>query len=67
MQYHSYGYNLHDSWWRSDYGPGTQFPHADSSGNQSAFEGTHGCVNMLEENAHWLYDYVDLGTAVIIY
>jgi lipoprotein-anchoring transpeptidase ErfK/SrfK len=67
MQYHSYGYNLHDSWWRAEYGPGTQFPHADSSGNQSAFEGTHGCVNMPEEIAHWLYDYVDLGTAVIIY
>ncbi|SRR5216110_924042 len=67
MQYHSDGYNMHDSWWRADYGPGTQFPHADSSGNQSAFEGSHGCVNIQEDNAHWLYDYVDLDTAVIIY
>jgi hypothetical protein len=67
MQYHSEGYNLHDSWWRNDYGPGTQFPHADSSGNQSAYEGSHGCVNIQEDNAHWLYDFVDLNTPVIVY
>lgn len=67
MQYHTDGYNLHDSWWRNDYGPGTQFPHADSSGNQSAFEGSHGCVNIQEDNAHWLYDYIDVNTPVIIY
>jgi lipoprotein-anchoring transpeptidase ErfK/SrfK len=67
MLYHSGGYNLHDSWWRNDYGPGTQFPHADSSGNQSAYEGSHGCVNIQKDNARWLYGYVDIGTAVIVY
>ena len=67
MLYHSGGYNLHDAWWRNDYGPGTQFPHADSSGNQSAFEGSHGCVNVQEDNAHWLYDFVEVSTPVIIY
>jgi lipoprotein-anchoring transpeptidase ErfK/SrfK len=67
MDYHAGGYNLHDSWWRADYGPGTQFPHPDSTGNASAAQGSHGCVNMTTELAGWLYSYVSIGTPVIIY
>lgn len=67
MLYHSGGYNLHDSWWRADYGKGTEFPHIDATGNQSARQGSHGCVNMQADNAHWLYDYVSLDTAILIY
>jgi lipoprotein-anchoring transpeptidase ErfK/SrfK len=67
MQYHSMGYFLHDSWWRADYGPGTQFPHTDGSGNESATQGSHGCVNLLPDNARWVYDFVSIGTPILIY
>lgn len=67
MQYHSDGYFLHDSWWRADYGPGTNFPHQDSSGDQFSSFGSHGCVNMSTANAAWLYNFVSLYTTVLVY
>jgi len=67
MQYHSDGYFLHDSWWRSDYGPGTNFPHQDSSGDSFSAFGSHGCVNIAKENAAWLYNFVVVYTTVLIY
>ncbi|QBD78189.1 murein L,D-transpeptidase [Ktedonosporobacter rubrisoli] len=67
MQYHSNGYFLHDSWWRVDYGRGTNFPHADASGNTSSTRGSHGCVNISTDNAKWIYDFAQLYTAIIIY
>ncbi len=67
MLYHSGGYFLHDSWWRSDYGPATQFPHYDSSGDSFSFDGSHGCVNIATTEASWVYDYVDMSTPMIIY
>jgi L,D-transpeptidase catalytic domain len=67
MQYHSDGYFLHDSWWRSDYGPGTNFPHQDSSGDSFSSFGSHGCVNIQESNAAWLYNFVSLYTPVLVY
>jgi lipoprotein-anchoring transpeptidase ErfK/SrfK len=67
MMYHSGGYFIHDSWWRNDYGPGTQFYHSDSSGNVSADYGTHGCVNMATPDAAWLYNNTSYGTAILMY
>jgi hypothetical protein len=67
MQYHSDGYFLHDSWWRSDYGPGTNFPHQDSSGDSFSSFGSHGCVNIAKDNAAWLYNFVAVYTKVLIY
>ncbi len=67
MQYHSNGYFLHDSWWRSDYGPGTNFPHQDSSGDPFSSQGSHGCVNLAKDNAAWLYNFVEVWTKVLIY
>jgi len=67
MLYHSGGYFLHDSWWRDNYGFGTQFPHVDSSGDSFSFDGSHGCVNISTPNAAWLYNFVDVSTRVIIY
>lgn len=68
MLYHEGGYFIHDSWWRNDYGPGTQFPHADSSGDQAfAGNGSHGCINLQEDQAAWLYSHTDLNTAVVVY
>lgn len=67
MQYHSSGYFIHDSWWRADYDPGTNFPHADSSGDSFSSQGSHGCVNLSKVNAGWVYDFVDLYTKIVIY
>ncbi|GCE28677.1 hypothetical protein KDA_41610 [Dictyobacter alpinus] len=67
MQYHSGGYFVHDSWWRAEYGPNTQFPHKDVTGDSAADVGSHGCVNMSKDDAHWVYDHVQLFTGIIIY
>lgn len=68
MEYHSGGYFFHDSWWRADYGIGTNFPHYDSGGDETfAGNGSHGCVNMVPGDAAWLYNHTSYSTAVIIY
>ncbi len=65
--YHWGGFFLHDAWWRNDYGPGTQYPHQDSSGLVSASNGSHGCVNIREDQAAWLYGHTDWSTQILIY
>lgn len=67
IMYHEGGYFLHDSWWRNDYGPGTQYFHRDSSGNTSADYGTHGCVNMPTDQAAWIYDHTSYNTSILMY
>lgn len=67
LQYHSAGYFIHDSWWRNDYGPGTNYPHADSSGDSFSYQGSHGCINVAENDAAWVYNYLDLNSTVIVY
>ncbi len=68
MEYHSGGYFFHDSWWRADYGIGTNFPHYDSGGDETfAGNGSHGCINMAPDDAAWLYHHTSYGTTVIIY
>jgi lipoprotein-anchoring transpeptidase ErfK/SrfK len=67
LLYHSGGYFIHDSWWRDDYGPDTQFPHADSSGDTFSFDGSHGCINVSLSNAAWIYWYVGMYTRVLVY
>jgi hypothetical protein len=65
--YHWGGFFVHDSWWRNDYGPGTQYPHQDSSGNSSSTNGSHGCVNVQEDQAAWLYANTNWNTQIVIY
>lgn len=68
MEYHDGGYFLHDSWWRVNYGPGTNYPHYDTGGDQSfAGNGSHGCINMQEDQINWLYHNTAYGTPVIMY
>jgi len=68
MEYHWGGYYFHDSWWRANYGPGTNFPHYDTGGDETfAGNGSHGCINMQEDQASWLYAHTDYNTGVIIY
>ncbi|GAC1357506.1 MAG: hypothetical protein NVS2B12_26630 [Ktedonobacteraceae bacterium] len=64
LPFHSGGYFIHDSWWRADYGFGTNFPHPDSSGEN---QGSHGCVNLPTNEVIWIYNFVQLYTGVIIY
>ena len=68
MEYHAGGYFFHDSWWRADYGPGMNFPHYDSSGDETyAGNGSHGCMNMIPNDVQWLYSQIGWGTPVIVY
>ena len=67
MQFHSNGYFLHDSWWRTQYGPGTNFPHLDPGGTQYSIHGSHGCINLSKDDAGWLYNFVQVYTHVLIY
>lgn len=68
MEYHDGGYFLHDSWWRVQYGVGTNYPHYDTGGDESfAGTGSHGCINMQEDQISWLYSHSSYGMAVIIY
>src|SRR5258706_7591712 len=67
MQFHSNGYFLHDSWWRSQYGPGANIPAPDLTGSQYSSHGSHGCVNISKDDARWLYGFVQLYTHILIY
>ena len=68
MQYHSGGYFIHQSWWRSQYGRNNQFPHLDVHGTLFANGGSHGCVNMSTADVTWLYNFAQANTTkVIIY
>ncbi|HZC06741.1 MAG TPA: L,D-transpeptidase [Ktedonobacterales bacterium] len=66
MYYSYYGYELHDAWWRSWFGKYSNLPHYDPS----AFNGgSHGCVNFNYQNGDsaWIYNWVQIGTPVVIY
>ncbi len=66
--YHWGGYFIHDAPWRADFGPGTQFPHHDASGTTAYnFDGSHGCINLSEDAAAWVYKHTDWNTAIVIY
>jgi lipoprotein-anchoring transpeptidase ErfK/SrfK len=58
------GDGIHDAYWRSRYGPGTNVPHYDPTGEDN---GTHGCVNVPYSNMVWLWNWTPTGTPVIVY
>ena len=59
------GYYLHDSWWHTVYGPGTNSLHTDPVyGPQN---GSHGCISMPLAAARWLYNWAPIGTPVRIH
>ena len=54
------GFFLHDAYWRTVYGPGTNVPHQDPvTGWQT---GTHGCVTGPLDAIIWLYNWAPNGT-----
>ncbi|HLL78751.1 MAG TPA: L,D-transpeptidase, partial [Ktedonobacteraceae bacterium] len=66
--YHYGGYFVHDAWWRANFGPGTEFPHSDASGTSAYnFDGSHGCINLSETDAAWVYQHTDWNTQIVIY
>ncbi len=66
--YHWGGFFVHDAWWRVNFGPGTQFPHYDVGGDESfAGNGSHGCINMQENDAAWVYAHTDWNTQIMVY
>lgn len=67
MFYHEGGYYLHDATWRSYFGPGANLPHNDYTSGKYSITGTHGCINMSLSNARNLYNWVDIGTPVVVY
>ncbi len=67
MEYLTGGYYLHDSWWRTYYGPGTEFPHYDPAGQEFAGTGSHGCINLALWDAAWMYENTGYGTTVLTY
>jgi len=68
IMYHADGYFVHDAWWRQNFGPGTQFPHYDTGGDETfAGNGSHGCINMQEDQAAWVYNHTDWNTIIAVY
>jgi lipoprotein-anchoring transpeptidase ErfK/SrfK len=62
LEWKAGGFFLHDSWWHSVYGPGTNRQHYDPvDGWQS---GSHGCIAMPLSAAAWLYNWAPIGTTV---
>lgn len=64
MEWKAGGYYLHDSWWHTSYGPGTNSHHYDPTYGWQ--EGSHGCVSMPLNAAAWLYQWAPIGTTVRI-
>jgi L,D-transpeptidase catalytic domain len=68
MLYHLGGYFVHDAPWREAFGPGTQFPHQDPIGTSAYnFDGSHGCINLSESDAGWVYTHTNWNTVIVIY
>lgn len=63
MQFKAGGFFIHDAWWRSQFGPGSQYVHRTGDGSET---GTHGCVNLPEDTTYRLFYWVHVGTPVII-
>jgi hypothetical protein len=63
MQFKAGGFFIHDAWWRSQFGPGSQYVHRTGDGSET---GTHGCVNLPEDTTYVLFYWVHVGTPVII-
>jgi lipoprotein-anchoring transpeptidase ErfK/SrfK len=65
LKWRAGGYFLHDSWWHTVYGPGTNRWHYDPVYGWQW--GSHGCVAMPLKVAAWLYNWAPIGTTVQIH
>ncbi|HEX6540251.1 MAG TPA: L,D-transpeptidase family protein [Ktedonobacterales bacterium] len=63
IYYHNYGLEIHDAWWRNQFGPLTNLPHYDPA----AFNGgSHGCINISKEDMPWLFSWVNYGNIPVV-
>lgn len=68
LRYHTGGYLIYDSWWRTVYGVGSNFPHRpDPDGNNSSNDGTEGGISLSNNSMAWLYTNTQMKTPVVIY
>lgn len=56
------GYYIHDSWWHTVYGPGTNGWHQDPTYGWQW--GSHGCISVPHDVAAYLYQWAPPGTIV---
>lgn len=64
LWYQYSGFFLHEAWWRVGFGPGSNLPHWDPA----AFNGgSHGCINLPLGQMSWYYNWVNVGTPVVLY
>lgn len=64
IYYADYGFFMHDGWWRTSFGPGTNLPHWDPA----AFNGgSHGCINFPLANMATFYNWVQVYTPIVVY
>jgi len=66
MEFLDGGYYLHDTWWRTVYGPGLTQWHYDP-GRDEYSDGSHGCVNTPLDMMAWLFTWTPMGTPVIVF
>lgn len=67
MEFRSDGYFIHDATWRRQFGPGSNVPHADYSSGIYSDDGSHGCINVSLYDTRQVFNWVEIGTPVIIY
>ncbi len=59
------GFFLHDASWHVQFGPGSNVPHQLPDGSWET--GSHGCVGMPLPDAERLYEWLPVGTPVVIW
>jgi lipoprotein-anchoring transpeptidase ErfK/SrfK len=59
------GEGLHDAWWRSNFGSGSNLQPT-NLGDGNVILGTHGCVNMPMDAAQFVWNWAPIGTTVIV-
>ncbi len=62
LEWRAGGYFIHDSWWHTVYGPGTNGWHQDPTYGWQW--GSHGCISMPLDAVAWLYKWAPIGTTV---
>ncbi len=71
LGYHTGEYYFHDVTWRGVFGTGdgyrSNLPHADPVDQKDGGDGSHGCINLQQDEAGWWYNNIPEGTPVIVY
>ncbi len=62
LYFHAGGYFIHDAPWRTVFGPGTNT----APGPPGVYSGTHGCVNVPNDVAKWLFTWAPVGTVMVV-